>query len=490
MMELFMLGTGGTYPLTTRALASAYIRVAGVGILIDCGEATQIEMQKYGIGFNSTDYILITHMHADHVSGLLGMMLAFKAAQRSKPVTIVGPVGIKKYVETFLMITSKFGYPVEFVELHKTKPNLSIKAGLNKEVLIRSVPAEHSRPCFAYSISLNRKPRFNIEKAHIDGIPKCNLLELFRQGTAFEYNGVFYDPSVMSEDERQFLSKGWGNKKKEGQYTIYKGREILRSDISKEVWVNFINNFAIERNGQVYNRAVMNVSFIQELSQGKTFTFNGRTYSGRAYIEGARKGLKISYITDTRPLPHFREFIKDSDIAVIEGMYRDVDRKDKAISEKHMLWDESVSLARDNNIGEVILTHYSPSLQIEPTDAALLKSKLSNAILGRDGLYRHLVYEDASVATVSNEGVKNINKESETDMKKDNNYRLQILKKYYKQMAMLSAVEKVERVTSFKYRVTLVGGVVQNAFVYKSVQSMKENYKSMLQVDDFYVFVQ
>ena len=88
MMELFMLGTGGTYPLTTRALASVFIRVAGVGILIDCGEATQIEMQKYGVGFTSIDYILITHMHADHVSGLLGMMLAIKQAQRTKPITI------------------------------------------------------------------------------------------------------------------------------------------------------------------------------------------------------------------------------------------------------------------------------------------------------------------------------------------------------------------------------------------------------------------
>ena len=141
MMELFMLGTGGTYPLTTRALASAYIRVAGVGILIDCGEATQIEMQKYGVGFTSIDYILITHMHADHVSGLLGMMLAIKQAQRTKPVTIVGPVGIKKYVETFLMITSKFGYPVNFVELHKGAPNISIRTGLKNDVIIKSVPA-------------------------------------------------------------------------------------------------------------------------------------------------------------------------------------------------------------------------------------------------------------------------------------------------------------------------------------------------------------
>ncbi len=401
MMELFMLGTGGTYPLVTRALASAYIRVAGVGILIDCGEATQIEMQKYGLGFSSTDYILITHMHADHVSGLLGMMLAFKQAQRTKPVTIVGPVGIKKYVETFLMITSKFGYSVEFIELHKNDKNLNIRAGLKNEVLIKSVPANHSKPCFAYSIDLERKPKFIREKVEQQGIP---------------------------------------------------------------------------------------VQFWKTLSQGQDIVYQNKVYKGADFISKPRKGLKISYVTDTRPMPHFRDFIKDSDIAVIEGMYRDIDRKDKAISEKHMLWDESVALARDNGIGEVILTHYSPSLQIEPTDANLLKSKLSNAILGRDGLYRHLKYEDEEVKepkpVVVPKEVKSEPKQS------DVNQRLQILKKYYKKTGMLTVVEKVEKVTSFKYKVYLMGGVIHTAFVYKSIQSMKEKYQNMFSIDDFYVFIQ
>ena len=401
-----MLGTGGTYPLTTRALASAYIRVAGVGILIDCGEATQIEMQKYGIGFNSTDYILITHLHADHVSGMLGMMLAFKQAQRTKPVTIVGPVGIKKYVETFLMITSKFGYPVNFVELKKGENNLNIRTGLKNDVVIKSVPALHSKPCFAYSIDLERKPKFIREKVEQIGIP---------------------------------------------------------------------------------------VQFWKALSQGQDIVYQNKVYKGSDFISKPRKGLKISYVTDTRPMPHFRDFIKNSDIAVIEGMYRDKDKMDKAKSEKHMLWDESVSLARDNNIGEVILTHYSPSLQIEPNDANLMKSKLSNATLGRDGLYRHLKYDDEVVAP--KEKVESPIKEEKVvkpqkDKAKDANYRMEIVKKYYKRMSMTSMLEKIEPITSFKYRVHMVGGVTHTVFVYKSIQSMKEDYQNMLPVDDFFVFFQ
>ena len=401
-----MLGTGGTYPLTTRALASAYIRVAGVGILIDCGEATQIEMQKYGIGFNSTDYILITHLHADHVSGMLGMMLAFKQAQRTKPVTIVGPVGIKKYVETFLMITSKFGYPVNFVELKKGENNLNIRTGLKNDVVIKSVPALHSKPCFAYSIDHERKPKFIREKVEEIGIP---------------------------------------------------------------------------------------VQFWKALSQGQDIVYQNKVYKGSDFISKPRKGLKISYVTDTRPMPHFRDFIKNSDIAVIEGMYRDKDKMDKAKSEKHMLWDESVSLAKDNGIGEVILTHFSPSLQIEPNDANLLRSKLSNAVLGRDGLYRHLKYDDEIVAP--KEKVESPIKEEKVvkpqkDKAKDANYRMEIVKKYYKRMSMTSMLEKIEPITSFKYRVHMVGGVTHTVFVYKSIQSMKEDYQNMLPVDDFFVFFQ
>ena len=327
-------------------------------------------------------------------------MLAIKQAQRTKPVTIVGPVGIKKYVDTFLMITSKFGYPVNFVELQKGAPNIQIRTGLKNEVLIKSVPALHSRPCFAYSVDLERKPKFIREKVEQAGIP---------------------------------------------------------------------------------------VQYWKALSQGQDIVYQNKVYKGSDFISKSRKGLKISYVTDTRPMSHFRDFIKNSDIAVIEGMYRDKDKMDKAKSEKHMLWDESVSLARDNGIGEVILTHYSPSLQIEPNDANLLKSKLSNAILGRDGLYRHLKYEDETMTPIVE--VENIT-EPENAKRKETNYRIGVVKKYYKQMGLASVVEKVEQVTSFKYRVSMIGDVVQNVFVYKSIQSMKENYQSMLQIEDFFVFVQ
>ena len=73
---------------------------------------------------------------------------------------------------------------------------------------------------------------------------------------------------------------------------------------------------------------------------------------------------------------------------------------------------------------------------------------------------------------------------------KDANYRMEIVKKYYKRMSMTSMLEKIEPITSFKYRVHMVGGVTHTVFVYKSIQSMKEDYQNMLPVDDFFVFFQ
>ena len=76
MIDLCTLGTGGTMPLPDRALASLYVRVGGRAVLVDCGEGTQIGIQRLSWGIQCIDAILLTHYHADHCSGLPGMLLA------------------------------------------------------------------------------------------------------------------------------------------------------------------------------------------------------------------------------------------------------------------------------------------------------------------------------------------------------------------------------------------------------------------------------
>ena len=74
MIDLCILGTGGSIPMPDRALSSLYIRHAGRGILVDCGEGTQIQIMKLGWGFRCIDTVLLTHYHADHCSGLPGFI--------------------------------------------------------------------------------------------------------------------------------------------------------------------------------------------------------------------------------------------------------------------------------------------------------------------------------------------------------------------------------------------------------------------------------
>lgn len=398
MLELFMLGTGGTMPLVTRALSSSIIRVGGKSILMDCGEATQIEIQKTTVGFKDISYICITHLHADHVSGLLGILLALKASEKRDTLTIIGPKNIKEYVQAMYLITSGFGFPINFIELSLDGTMCDIIDG---DIRIRSTPASHSVPCFAYSVELERKPRFLLKKANEAGVP------LFLRG---------------------------------------------------------------------------------ELAKGYNIKYGGVSYKADDYIVKDRKGLKISYVTDTRPLKRLYSFIQGSDIAVIEGMYRDKEDMEKAKEKKHMIWDESISLGKGNGVKKIVLTHFSPSLQIEPDDEEKLKLKCPIAELGRDGKYFILKYEEEQ----EDEDVLNIPRFTRQDRKQmkknpdliDNS---QMIIKFCKNRNLLRFVNDIERLSAYKYRLVL-NDRPYIIYIYKSKQSMKEPYVYAEQVREYTMF--
>ena len=81
MIDLCTLGTGGTMPLHTRPLASLYVRCGKRALLVDCGEGTQVEIGRLGWGFQRLEALLISHFHADHCSGLPGLLLALTKAR-------------------------------------------------------------------------------------------------------------------------------------------------------------------------------------------------------------------------------------------------------------------------------------------------------------------------------------------------------------------------------------------------------------------------
>ena len=104
MINVTLIGTGGMVPLPERFLASCLIEYNGKSILIDCGEGTQISLHKGRLSMSKIETILITHCHADHVSGLPGLLLTIGNQGRVNPLNIIAPRGSTKYINSLLIV--------------------------------------------------------------------------------------------------------------------------------------------------------------------------------------------------------------------------------------------------------------------------------------------------------------------------------------------------------------------------------------------------
>ena len=94
MLDVCLLGTGGMMPLPGRRLTALMTRYNGSSLLIDCGEGTQVAIKEKGWTFKPIDAICFTHYHADHISGLPGLLLTMGNTDRREPLTMIGPKGL------------------------------------------------------------------------------------------------------------------------------------------------------------------------------------------------------------------------------------------------------------------------------------------------------------------------------------------------------------------------------------------------------------
>ena len=104
MLDVCLLGTGGMMPLPYRWLTSLMVRYNGSSLLVDCGEGTQIAIKEKGWSFKPIDVICFTHYHGDHISGLPGLLLTMGNADRTKPLTLIGPKGLERVVNALRVI--------------------------------------------------------------------------------------------------------------------------------------------------------------------------------------------------------------------------------------------------------------------------------------------------------------------------------------------------------------------------------------------------
>lgn len=302
MIEVCLLGTGGMMPLPKRWLTSMMLRYNGSSILVDCGEGTQIALKEKGWSPKPIDVICFTHFHADHISGLPGMLLNMGNAERTEPLLIVGPRGVGRVVESLRVIARDIPFEIKYKELTGNEEAFEV-CGLKVE----AYKVCHNIACYGYTFSLDRAGKFDTEKAKAAGIE---------------------------------------------------------------------------------------VKYWNRLQKGETIEEDGKVFTPDMVLGESRKGLKLTYCTDTRPVNAIVKHARGSDLFICEGMYGEPDKLAKAKEHKHMTFYEAAELAKEAEVKELWLTHYSPSLPNPKAYAKAVKEIFSNTVISKDGRTVDLLFEE------------------------------------------------------------------------------------------------
>lgn len=197
MIDLCLLGTGGTVPLPYRWLTSLLVKWNGHELLVDCGEGTQIALNAQSLSCRHIDTILLTHYHTDHTAGLPGLLLSMAKAERTEPVTIYGPKGIEEILKGVYLIARYVPFEIRYVEIRDTEYTFEID-GLE----ITSFNVRHSVPCIGYSFYYKRNPKFDREKAEKNNVP-LKAWGRLQKGEKVEIDGNVYTPDMVLGNQRK-----------------------------------------------------------------------------------------------------------------------------------------------------------------------------------------------------------------------------------------------------------------------------------------------
>ena len=225
-------------PLPRRFLTAAMLRYNGSSLLIDCGEGTQVAIKEKGLTFKPIDVICFTHYHGDHIGGLPGLLLTMGNADRTEPLTMIGPRGLERVVNALRVIAPELPFEIRFIEI--TEPEMRLE--LNG-YCIHAFRVNHNVTCYGYSVEIKRAGKFDVERARAAAIPQKYWSRLQKGEILSGEDGTVYTPEMVLGPARRGIKMTYAEPEKlvkAKQYkhmTFYEAADMAKRAGVREMWL-------------------------------------------------------------------------------------------------------------------------------------------------------------------------------------------------------------------------------------------------------------